>query len=58
MKGILSQCIYTSNHNDVHSKYFILLYVDYTSVKENRKKEEQTWRGMINETRELIDSLH
>lgn len=32
MGGIVSQCLYISNHHIVHSKYLTVLFVNYVSV--------------------------
>ena len=37
MVGIVSQCICTSNHHNVHFKYLTILFVSYTSISWKKK---------------------
>lgn len=39
-KSFLSQSIYISHHYNAHFKYFIIVSVNYTSVKLGEKKKK------------------
>ena len=53
MEGILSQCRHTSNHWDVCFKYLTLLFVNYTSIRLEKKEEGAATSGHMSATAQM-----
>lgn len=45
--GVVSKCIYVSNHRVVHYKYITVLFVNYASIKLEKKffKNKESYIG-------------
>lgn len=48
MVGIFSQCIHLSNDHVVHFKYFIILFVNYISIKVKKNFFQEGEQKLIN----------
>lgn len=53
MREILSQCMCISNYYDIHFKYFTILFVSYTLIKQTLLK---SMRDIL--TKKVYSSLH